>query len=83
LYLKITGIPYIQPSGIAISSDDIINYLKDSNLFEDTTLAAKPRIIKASPKSDMAIIWIDIWDSQNGSKAKKNSLIVLSISADI
>jgi len=50
LYLKITGIPYIQLSGIAISSDDIINYLKDSDLFKDTTLAAKPRVIKASPK---------------------------------
>jgi len=33
-------------------------------------LVAKSRVIKASPKSDMAIIWFDIWDSQNESKAK-------------
>ena len=33
-------------------------------------LASSPCIIKASPKSDMAIIWIDIWDSQNGTKGK-------------
>jgi len=39
-------------------------------MFEDITLAAKLCIIKALPKSDMAIIWIDIWNSQSGSKAK-------------
>jgi len=44
-----------------------MNHLK---LFESVTLIAKPKVIKASPKSDMAIIWFDIWDSQNGSKAK-------------
>ena len=69
-YLKITGIPYMQPSGLAITSEDITNYLKNSDLFKGTTLAAKPHVIKVSPKSDMAIIWVDIWDSQNGSKAK-------------
>jgi len=70
LYLKIIGIPYLQPSGLAITSEDIANYLKNSDLFEGTTIAARPRVIKASLKSDIAIIWIDIWDSQNGSKAK-------------
>jgi len=69
-YLKITGILYIQPSGLAIANDDITNHLKNSDLFKGITLAARPHVIKASPKSDMAIIWIDIWDSQNGSKAK-------------
>jgi len=67
-YLKI--IPYLQSSGLAITSKDIANYLKNSDLFEGTTLVVKPRVIKVSPKSDMAIIWVDIWDSQNGSKAK-------------
>ena len=33
-------------------------------------LVSSPLIIKVSPKSDMAVIWIDIWDSQNGTKAK-------------
>jgi len=69
-YLKITGILYIQPSGLTLTSDDITNYLKNSDLFEDTSLASKLHIIKASPKSDMAIVWIDIWDSQSGSKTK-------------
>ena len=33
---------------------NIMNHLE---LFESVTLAAKPKIIKVSPKSDMAIIW--------------------------
>jgi len=27
-------------------------------------------VIKASPKSDIAIVWVDIWDAQSGFKAK-------------
>jgi len=44
--------------------------MKHIDLFENISLATKPRIIKASPKSDMAIIWFDIWNNKNGSKAK-------------
>ena len=33
-------------------------------------MASKPRVIKISPKSDMSIVWIDIWDVQSGSNAK-------------
>jgi len=69
-YLKITGIPYIQPNGNKLTSDDITTTMKQLELFEPVNLAAKPRVIKASPKSDMAIIWFHIWDSQNSSKAK-------------
>jgi len=35
------------------------------------TLVSKPCVIKASFKSDMAIIYIDIWDTQSNSKAKR------------
>jgi len=69
-YLKITGISYIQPNGNKLTSDNITTTMKQLELFEPVNLAAKPRVIKASPKSDMTIIWFDIWDSQNGSKAK-------------
>jgi len=69
-YLKITGIPYIQPNGNKLTGDNITTTMKQLELFEPVNLAAKPRVIKASSKSDMAIIWFDIWDSQNGSKAK-------------
>ena len=44
--------------------------LSSSPLFESITLASMPRIMKASSSSDMSVIWIDIWDSQKGSKGK-------------
>jgi len=31
---------------------------------------SKPQVIKVSPKSDMAIIWIDIWNVQSSSNVK-------------
>lgn len=69
-YLKIIGTPYVQPNGCNLSSDDITNIIRQTGLFESISLASKPRVIKASPKSNMAIVWLDIWDSQNRSKAK-------------
>ena len=71
-YLKIVGIPYnSEITNSHISSNDVKCILKSNHIFNDIVLASKPRIIKVSPKSDMCIIWIDIWDSQSGSNAKK------------
>jgi len=71
-YLKIIGISYISKKmNNQISLDDIENVLKNNYLFNDIVLASKPHIIKVSPKSNMAIIWIDIWNTQNGTNAKK------------
>ena len=69
-YLKITGLPYLRADGNKITSENIIDFMKHIDLFENIPLATKPLIIKASPKSDMTIIWFDIWDTQNSSKAK-------------
>jgi len=33
-------------------------------------LISKPRVIKALPKSNTAVIWIDIWNVLSSSKAK-------------
>ena len=68
-YMKIIGLPYSSKLGV-MSPDIIEGVLKDSYLFKDTTLALKPHVIKASPKSDKAVVWVDIWDSQSGSCAK-------------
>ena len=68
-YMKIIGLPYSSKLGV-ISSDIIEGVLKESHLFKDATLASKPRVIKALPKSDRAVVWVDIWDSQSGSCAK-------------
>ena len=44
------------------------NYkFKQNQIFK---LVSRPRVIKVSPKSDMSIVWIDIWDYQSRSKAK-------------
>ena len=60
-YLKIVGIPYyINKSNTRISSEDIEHTLKNLHIFNNIVLASKPRIIKVSHKSDIAIIWINI-----------------------
>jgi len=70
-YLKILGIPYFNNKAKPITQSIIEDVLKNTHIFNNITLASRPRIIKASPKSDQVVIWIDIWDSQNGAKAKK------------
>ena len=70
-YLKIIGIPYLmENTNIFINSDFVKTVIKLSHIFNDLSLTSKLRIIKALPKSDIAIIWIDIWDTQSGKNAK-------------
>ena len=69
LYMKIIGLPYLSELGV-MTSDIIKGVLKDSYLFKDAILASKSCIIKASPKSDKVVVWVDIWDSQSSSCAK-------------
>ena len=71
-YLKIIGIPYFQyDSSNHLMLKDIEDIIKQNQIFDNVVLASKPHVIKVSPKSDMAIIWLDIWDVQSGSKAKE------------
>ena len=44
--------------------------LKQNHIFDNISLASKPRVIKVLPKSNISIVWIDIWDVQSGSNAK-------------
>jgi len=71
-YLKITGIPFFPHSNSLerLTSDNIEAILKQNHIFNNISLASKPRVIKVSPKSDMSIVWIDIWDVQSGKNAK-------------
>ena len=70
-YLKITGIPYLRENtNMPITSDVVEDIIRKNHIFNNVTLASRPRISKVSPKSDMAIVWINIWDIQSGSKAK-------------
>lgn len=71
-YLKIVGILYyVNKSYSHISTEDIEHILKNTHIFNEIVLASRPRIIKVSSKSDMAIVWINIWDNQNSNNAKK------------
>ena len=70
-YLKIMSIPYIsKKTNSCIALDEIEDILKNNHIFNNIVLTLKSCIIKVSPKSDIAIIWIDIWDTQTGQNAK-------------
>ena len=71
-YLKIIGIPFFPHvnSQEKLTSNDIEMILKQNHIFDNISLVSKPRLIKVSPKSDMSIVWLDIWDVQSSNNAK-------------
>ena len=69
LFMKIIGLPYNSELRV-VTFDFIEGILKKMHLFKNVALASKPHVIKVFPKSDMAVVWVDIWDSQSGSSAK-------------
>ena len=62
-YMKIVGLPYLSELGV-MSSDIIEGVIKELHLFKDMTLASKLCVIKVSPKSDKAVVWVNIWVSR-------------------
>ena len=68
-YMKIIGLPYKTNQGV-ITPNYIESVLKELHLIKNVVLASKPHVIKASPKSNMVVVWVDIWDFQSGSSAK-------------
>ena len=63
-YLKIISILYIlENTDIHINSSIVESIIKSIYIFNDVLLAFKPQVIKESLKSDMAIIWIGLWDT--------------------
>ena len=70
-YLKIIGILYlVENTNTPITSVVVGDIIKKNHIFNNITLASKPYIIKVFPKSDMAIIWLNIWDIQSRIKAQ-------------
>ena len=71
-YLKIIGIPHYSHNNSQehLTSNDIETILKQNQIFDNISLASKPRVIKISPKSNMSIVWINIWDIQSRSNTK-------------
>ena len=72
LYLKILSLFYLlKNTNIPIDSGVIKNIIKTTYIFNNIKVASKPYICKFLLKSDIAIVWINIWNSQNRSLAKK------------
>ena len=71
-YLKIIGILFFPHSNSQdrLTSNNVKTIIKQNQIFNNITLASKLRVIKISSKSDISIIWIDIWDIQSSSRAK-------------
>ena len=71
-YLKIIGIPFYLHvnSQKRLTSSDIKSILKQNQIFDNISLASRPRVIKVLSKSDISIVWINIWDIQSSSNAK-------------
>ena len=69
LYLKIIGLSYVGENG-PITSNSIKGILKEIYIFKNIILASKSYIIKASFKSDIVVVWVNIWDSQSELVAK-------------
>ena len=70
-YLKILGILYyIKDTNLSITMNIVKRVIKTTHIFNNVVLASHLYIIKVSSRLDMAIIWVNIWDSQNCIKAK-------------
>jgi len=70
-YLKILEIPYfLENTNLLITSDVVEEVIKKSHILNNVVLALHLQVIKTSSKSDIAVIWINIWDSQNNLKVK-------------
>jgi len=57
--MKIIGILYSSKLGV-LTPDIIKSVLKETHLFKDAVLASKPHVIKASPKFNKAVFWVNI-----------------------
>ena len=70
-YLKIIDILYmIENTNTPISANVIETTIKNNYIFNNIVIALKSHIIKISLKSNIAIIWLDIWDIQSNSYAR-------------
>jgi len=70
-YLKILGSLYlIEGTNMPIDLGMVESIIKSTHIFDNIKITLKPWVVKVSPKSDMVIVWIGIWDVQSSSSAK-------------
>jgi len=71
LYLKILGFSYlVEGTNQPITSKIVTEATQQIYIFKDVTLTSKPYIIKVLFNSDSAVVWVNVWDLQNGSITK-------------
>jgi len=71
LYLKIIDIFYLlENTNTPILVDVVKSIIKSNYIFNNIVIVLRLCIIKVSPKSDMMIIWLDIWNVQSSSNAR-------------
>ena len=70
-YLKILGLSYLmENTNQPITSEIVEEAIKQIHIFNGVVLTLKPWIIKALSNSNLAVVWVNIWDSQNSSITK-------------
>ena len=70
-YLKIISIPYhLENTNTLISANIVEFIIKSNHIFNNILIASRSYIIKILLKSDMVIIWLNIWDIKSGNNAK-------------
>jgi len=66
-YLKILDIPYFTKDSFTFIIANIVKKIIQSmHIFNNVVLISRPQVIKAFPKSNIAVIYIDIWNAQSG-----------------
>ena len=53
----------MENTNVPITSDFVESVIKANHIFNNLFLISKSYIIKASPKFDISIVWVDIWDA--------------------
>jgi len=70
-YLKIISISYlVENTNISISANVVEEIIKNNYIFNNIMIISRLYVIKVSPKSNIVIIWLNIWDVQSSSKVK-------------
>ncbi|CAA7269047.1 unnamed protein product [Cyclocybe aegerita] len=71
-FIKILNVPYFDPKGLKITQEALEKALRTSVHAEVFAyLSTKPRIDRNSAHSTSCTVYCNIWDSQQGTRAKK------------
>ena len=60
----------MEDTNISISTDIVENIIKKNYIFNNIILVLRPRVIKIFSKSDISIVWINIWNIQSSSRTR-------------